>query len=293
MPFSMTGYGEAEGAVAGGVLRVELRTVNHRYFNLAARLPAELATFETELRDRLRKEFERGQVSVSVRWVTPPAPGGHAGGVDRAGALAARARLEELGRVAGLGKAEVTLDLLARQPEVFLHAGSAVAEPAWSELEPIVAGAARQCREARAREGEALARELGLLLDELTRLGGAVEAQAPGRLVRERDRLRAAVAELLERRPVDEARLHQELALLAERLDIREEVVRLRAHLEACRAALGSAGPVGKQLGFLAQELGREVNTIGSKANDAAMQHLAVAMKGALERFREQLENLE
>jgi uncharacterized protein (TIGR00255 family) len=92
---------------------------------------------------------------------------------------------------------------------------------------------------------------------------------------------------------VDEPRLAQEIAFLAERVDMTEELVRLAAHLAACRAALGGRGAVGKQLGFLAQELGREVNTIGSKANDAEIQHIVVAMKGELERFREQLENLE
>jgi uncharacterized protein (TIGR00255 family) len=98
---------------------------------------------------------------------------------------------------------------------------------------------------------------------------------------------------LLDGRPVDETRTIQELALLAERMDVREELVRLESHLDAAQAALAETGPVGKRLGFLAQELGREINTIGSKANDADMQHVVVDMKGELERFREQLENLE
>jgi uncharacterized protein (TIGR00255 family) len=101
------------------------------------------------------------------------------------------------------------------------------------------------------------------------------------------------VAELLEGRPVDDARLAQELAFQADRLDITEELVRFRAHVAATRAALASDRPVGKQLGFLAQELGREVNTMGSKANDAEIAQLVIGMKGELEKFREQLENLE
>jgi uncharacterized protein (TIGR00255 family) len=120
-----------------------------------------------------------------------------------------------------------------------------------------------------------------------------VAVLAPARLVRERDRLRAAVEELLDGRKVDDQRLAQELAFHAERLDVTEELVRLGAHLDACRSALGDSGPVGKRLGFLAQEVGREINTIGSKANDAAIQHEVITMKGELERFREQLENLE
>ena len=116
---------------------------------------------------------------------------------------------------------------------------------------------------------------------------------APERLQREVARVRTAVQQLLDGRPVDEQRLAQEVAFLAERLDVTEELVRLGAHLDACAEALAGSQAVGKRLGFLAQELGREVNTIGSKANDAAMQHAVVAMKGELERFREQLENLE
>jgi uncharacterized protein (TIGR00255 family) len=120
-----------------------------------------------------------------------------------------------------------------------------------------------------------------------------IATRAPDRLVRERDRLRAAVAELLDGRAVDEARLAQEIAFQADRLDITEELVRFRSHVAAVREALASVRPIGKQLGFLAQELGREVNTMGSKANDAEIAHEVIAMKGELEKFREQIENLE
>jgi len=120
-----------------------------------------------------------------------------------------------------------------------------------------------------------------------------VAERAPERLVRERDRLQASVTQLLAGRPLDDQRLALEIAVLADKLDISEELVRFRQHLVACRAALASDQPVGKQLGFLAQELGREVNTMGSKANDAVIQQAVIAMKGELEKFREQLENLE
>jgi uncharacterized protein (TIGR00255 family) len=145
----------------------------------------------------------------------------------------------------------------------------------------------------RAREGEALAAELRRRLDLLERAAGEIDTRAPERLTRERTRLRAAVAELLDGRAVDEDRLAQELAFLADKLDITEELVRFRAHVAAAREALTSDKPVGKQLGFLAQELGREVNTMGSKAGDAEIAQLVIAMKGDLEKFREQLENLE
>jgi uncharacterized protein (TIGR00255 family) len=287
----MTGFGAAEGPVAGGWIRLEIRTVNHRHFNLAAKLPGELAALEGELRERLRREFDRGHVAVQGRWTEYPAraPGFT---IDLERARLITERLRDLQGALGLS-GEVTLELVARQPDVVSLAGNDAAEVSWTELEPVVARAAAECRTMRAREGEALAAELRHRVDLLEQGGERVATRAPERLVRERDRLRAAVTELLDGRPVDDARLAQELAFQADRLDITEELVRFRAHLAAVRAALASDKPAGKQLGFLAQELGREVNTMGAKANDAEIAHEIIAMKGALEKFREQLENLE
>ena len=291
MPNSMTGFGTAEGSVGGGRLRVEIRTVNHRYFNLAPKLPGDLAGFEGELRERLRREFDRGHVAVQLRWAEyPERAGGLAVDLDRARLVASR--LRELQSALGLA-GEVTLELVARQPEVLSATSEAAVEVSWAEVEPIVGQAAADCRGMRAREGEALAAELRHRLDLLERAADVIARQAPERLVRERDRLRGAVAELLDGRPMDEARLAQEIAFQADRLDITEELVRFRAHVAATREALAAGRPVGKQLGFLAQELGREVNTMGSKANDADIAQQVIAMKGELEKFREQLENLE
>jgi uncharacterized protein (TIGR00255 family) len=291
LPYSMTGFGAAEGPVAGRRLRVEIRTVNHRYFNLSAKLPSDLTAMEVELRERLRRDFERGHITVQARWTeTPDADVGFAIDLDRARLVAAR--LRELQAALGLG-GEVTLDLVARQPDVVSHAGNGSSEIAWSEVEPVVARAGQECRSMRAREGEALTQELNHRLDQLEQSVQRVAALAPARLVRERDRLRTAVGQLLDGRTVDEERLSQELAFLADKLDITEELVRFRAHAAAAREALSGDQAVGKRLGFLAQELGREVNTIGSKAGDAEIAQLVVAMKGELEKFREQLENLE
>ena len=287
----MTGFGAAVGAVAGGRIRFEIRTVNHRHFNLATKLPAELAVLEGELRERLRREFDRGHVAVNARWTDyPTVDSGLTVDLDRARLVTER--LRELQSSLGLA-GEVTVDMIVRQSDVVTSSGSDSAEIPWSELEPIVAKAAAECRAMRAREGEVLAAELGHRLELLEASGERVAARAPARLVRERDRLRSAVAELLDGRPVDDARLAQEIAFQADRLDITEELVRFRAHLGAAREALSAAKPAGKQLGFLAQELGREVNTMGAKANDAEIAHEVVGMKGELEKLREQLENLE
>jgi uncharacterized protein (TIGR00255 family) len=287
----MTGFGAADGPVAGGRLRIEIRTVNHRYFNLAAKLPAELTAFEGELRERLRRDFDRGHVVVQGRWTEYPGRiGGLVVDVERARVVAGQ--LRELQSALGLG-GELTLELIARQPDVLSAGGDGALEVTWTELEPIVTQAAAECRAMRAREGAALVAELRHRVELLEQAGVRVASRAPERLLRERDRLRAAVGELLEGRAVDEGRLAQEIAFQADRIDITEELVRFRAHLAAVREALAAERPVGKQLGFLAQELGREVNTMGSKANDAEIAQEVVAMKGELEKFREQLENIE
>jgi len=291
LPNSMTGFGAAEGPVAGGRLRVEIRTVNHRHFNLAPKLPGDLGGLEGELRERLRREFDRGHVAVQARWTEYPERAGGFG-VDLERARLVASCLRELQAALGLG-GEITLDLVARQPDVLSTTSEAASEVPWAEVEPVVAQAATECRAMRAREGEALAVELLHRLDLLERASDVVARRAPERLVRERDRLRAAVAELLDGRVADETRLAQEIAFQADRLDITEELVRFRAHLAAVRQALAADRPAGKQLGFLAQELGREVNTMGAKANDAEIAQQVIAMKGELEKFREQLENLE
>jgi uncharacterized protein (TIGR00255 family) len=186
----------------------------------------------------------------------------------------------------------VDLTMVARHQEVFGNVAEATPVLDWTTIRPVVAGAIAACQGMRQREGAALADELR---HRLTVLEGAVKdiaTRAPERLVRERDRVRASVAALLDGAQVDEGRVAQEIAFLADRLDLTEELVRFDAHLAACREVLSGAGPKGKQLGFLAQELGREVNTMGSKANDAVISQRVILMKGELEKFREQLENL-
>ncbi len=287
----MTGFGSAEGTVLGGRLRIEIRTVNHRYYNPQFKLPFELAGVEGQLRERLRQLLNRGQVAVVGRWLEPPEAEGMVA-VDLARARQVIAALTELKKRLKL-KGEVDLAFVARQPDVLTVQGNGVTAVAWSDVAPIVERAAQEVLAMREREGRALGSELAARLDALARGAEAIEQLAPLRLAVEHDRLKKAVAELAAGVLVDDQRLALEIALLADRVDITEELVRLRTHLAACRGALAGEGAVGKQLGFLAQELLREVNTIGSKANDAVITQTVIAMKGELEKFREQLENLE
>jgi len=290
----MTGFGSAEDRVFRGRLRVEIRTVNHRYFNPQLKLPADLAGVEIEMRERLRQLLERGHVAVTARWVEGPGPE-RAVAVDLARARQVMAAARELKKKLKL-KGTVDLAFVARQPDVITatNGGAGTEQPVqWADVQTIVERAARDVVAMREREGKALATELSTRLDALEAAAQVIEAQAPERLRAEHERLKQAVAELTAQATVDEQRLALEIALLADRVDITEELVRFRAHVAAARAALGSAQAVGKQLGFLTQELLREVNTMGSKANDARITQTVIAMKGDLEKFREQLENLE
>jgi uncharacterized protein (TIGR00255 family) len=287
----MTGFGSAEDRVLGGRLRVDIRTVNHRYFNPQLKLPAELAAIEGELRERLRQLLERGHVAVTARWVEPPAPDGELT-VDLARARQVLAAAKTLKAQLKL-KGDVDLAFVARQPDVMAATNGATTAVTWADVKSIVEQATRDVLAMREREGRALAAELAARLEALEAGAHTIAERAPERLKAEHVRLKQAVAELAAGIQIDEQRLALEIALLADKVDITEELVRFRTHVAACRQALASDEAVGKRLGFLGQELLREVNTMGSKANDAAITQAVIAMKGELEKFREQLENLE
>lgn len=291
MAYSMTGYGAAEGQTSRGTLRIEIRTVNHRFLNVALKLPSEMQPLEAELREALRREFERGHVAVSARWLGSD-EGAPRVTVDLEHARQVAGALRDLQSALGLG-GELDLALVARQPDVLTRNTVAPEPLEWGEVAPIVAQAAEACRVMREREGAALTQDILERLDRLDAAAGEIAQLAPTRLLRERDRLRKVVGELLDGRTMDETRLAQEIAVNADRLDITEELVRFRTHTAACRETVRGAEPAGKRLGFLAQEMGREVNTIGSKANDAGIAALVIQVKGDLEKIREQLENLE
>ncbi len=291
MPRSMTGYGVAEGSVSGGVLQVELRTVNHRHFAASLKLCTPLQQFESAVRDRLRDEVARGHATLTARWVEEPErPVSLHVNLDRAKEVL-RA-LSELKRELDL-KGEADLAFVARQPEVLTSGSGDAPAVEESAVVAVVGAALNDLVAMRIREGTALGKELLVLLQDLRSHLETVDQRAPGRLVSERDRLQRSVAELLDGRAMDEQRLSQEIALLADKLDITEETVRLRTHLDASVAVLQGDGPVGRHLSFVGQEMLREINTIGSKANDAVIAQSVIEMKGVVEKIREQLENLE
>lgn len=290
MPRSMTGFGAGEGAVSGGRLRLEVRTVNHRHLNVQVKVPSELAELEAEIRERLRAHLSRGHATVSGRWLEEP-PEAAGVTVDRAKAAAIVSALREAARGLGIG-GDVDIALLARIPDV-VRVTRAETQVDREAVLAVLDRAAAACAAAREREGVALASELRARTESLEVLRERVAARAPARVVAERDRMQKAVQELAGGVAVDPARLAQEIAFLADRLDVTEELVRFGTHLDALRTALGSSGDVGREIGFVLQELLREANTMGSKANDAVMTQAVIAIKSELDKLREQCENLE
>jgi len=293
---SMTGYGEAERDTPAGHLRLEVKTVNHRFFNSSIKTPPGFDRFERELTEVFRAHVSRGHVSAYLsvdRKRGVEGTGGVRVDLERArGYKEALEAVQEELSVPGT----VDLRMLSHFGEIFRapdpEGAPAVEAEALVEMAEEAARALVALREA---EGTRLHDDLAERLEAMSAHLTTVAERAPDRLVRERDRLRGVIRELTEQVEVDEDRLAREIAYLAERWDINEEIVRFRSHIALFREALDadSAEPVGKRLGFLVQEMHREANTIGSKANDQAIAEVSVALKEEVERLREQVENVE
>jgi uncharacterized protein (TIGR00255 family) len=289
---SMTGFGAAEGTVGAMRVSVELRSVNHRFFNPSIKLPTTLSRWETEVREALRKTISRGHVTVMAR-VERAADANAV--IDESKFASYVKRLMELKERYAL---EGSLDLatVLRLPDVIRGEADEHDEGTAAQLVAIVEMAATALNTSREAEGLRLR---SFVSERITQVESAVErlaARAPQRITEQHERLRNGVAELTAGVQVDPQRLAVEIALLADRLDVGEELERFRSHLAAFRETLagnGADGGVGKRLGFLLQELLREANTTGSKANDTAMTRDVLAIKEELERIREQVENLE
>jgi uncharacterized protein (TIGR00255 family) len=293
---SMTGYGSACFQVDRCGFEVEIRSVNQRHLDVRLRLPRNLQSLEPELRARIQARFARGKLECGVsaqEGATPP---------SRVEVDVAAAR-EYLRAARELADSEHLAGVLSAAELLSLPGVTRVAEPAPSPeaLRAAVLAAFDQALDAlaamRSAEGAALERDLAGRLERVEELASALAERAE--LVQQavRERLRRRAHQLgAETGLVDEARLYQEVVLAADRLDVSEEIVRLRSHADQFRKALGSAGPgspVGRSLEFLLQELSREANTIGSKAADAPVAHLIVGLKTELERMREQVQNVE
>ena len=293
---SMTGYGRAGCSVEAQRFQIEVRSVNHRHLDIQVRLPRLLSPLEPDLRRRVQECVQRGKVDVVVSLPVAAAGPGELH-IDREVAAAYLAAARALGDEHGIdgelpAARLLTLPGVARTVERELPE-EALAPAVGAALEEALAGLLAMRRS----EGVALERELRERLQTVTALLEAIEARSDSVQSAVRERLRKRTAQLQQETGLlDEARLHQELVLAADRLDITEEIVRLRSHVEQFGAALSSeegSGPLGRRLEFLLQEMVRETNTIGSKASDAPVAHQVVELKSQLERMREQVLNVE
>jgi uncharacterized protein (TIGR00255 family) len=289
---SMTGFGRGEGETSLGRVSIESRSVNHRYCDISIKLPRRLAVFESRIRDIVRSEVSRGKIDIALRL---DATG--EGKVQLKADLhlaqqyyQALATIREQLRL----RDKITLGMLAGAKD--LIAGKEEmddVEPYWHEMEPILRQALRGMDDMKRSEGEVIAKDIRVRLKKITQEVDVIRQQFPSRLRAYQERLRERLLGVLSGLEVDPSRFQQEIAILAERTDITEEMVRAGSHLGQLADLMEKGESVGRKLDFLLQEINREINTTSSKANDAEISQRTVEIKSELEKVREQVQNIE
>ena len=289
----MTGFGRGEVQKSGFSAVVELRSVNSRFLEVNVRVPRSLSAREKEIRDILRTSIVRGSLNVSVKIEKDKVATGDLS-VNVKAARAYYRLLTDLKKAVKI-KEEVTLQHLLQFSEVLKPADADESDEAeWTIVQEGLTRAAKELLTMRVREGRALEKDLRKRIRFMRKTVAVIETDVAKRIPAERAKLKARIAELVEDpRIIDEKRLELEIALLSEKLDVTEECVRFRSHLDVFDETLSGTEPAGRKLNFLVQEMNREINTIGSKVNDANIQHRVVALKEEMERVREQLQNIE
>src|ERR1700694_1334927 len=287
---SMTGFGAAYGLVGDARATVEIRTVNHRFFSPNLKLPAAFGRWEGEIRELLRQKIARGHVTLTAR-IDRDSTAPVSDETRLAHYLTALKALQKKHKLAG----ELDLGTLLRLPDVIAAPSDEIEPRDGDALVKLVGKAAENLTAMRRAEGAHIS---GFLLERVEVIESRLaktEKRAPVRLKEQHDRIKRTVRELVGGAGVDPQRIAQEVAILADKLDIVEELDRFRSHLAAFRDTTRSktSDPVGKGLGFILQEMWREAKTIGSKANDAPIIDDVIAIKEELEGIREQVENLE
>jgi len=288
---SMTGFGRGEAEREGVTVTVEAISVNNRFCDVAVRMPRSLSEMESKLAEKVRARIRRGRVNLSVT-CKEEAVGEKALEVNEELARVYRDMLLALQKELDLG-GSVDVPLIAALPDVFKYEPKEVASEHIMALVSEASDAALDALdEMRRAEGEHLYDDFVERIGGLEKLLCRIEESAPERVVRLRDRLRERIGRLLTEQ-VDEQRLAMEIAVFAERSDVTEECVRFHSHNQQFLAALEAGEAVGRKLNFLLQEMNREANTIGAKANDADIAHLVVGIKEEIEKLREQVQNVE
>ena len=289
---SMTGFGRGESRADGIAAEVEIRSVNNRFCDVSVRLPRHLSEFEYEVQQIVKKTVGRGKINVHVR-VDQESDGTTDLVVDELLVSSYKSLLDKLRTAAQIDE-EVRLQHVLTFSDVFIrNDDDDRARRSWEVAKQALENALKSFRDMRLAEGAALAGDLNGRLDDMESTAAEVVERAPERVTEAADKLRRRIDSLIEDVTIDESRIAAEIAVLSDRLDITEECVRLRAHIEAFRDALNGSTSEGRKLNFLTQEMHREVNTIGSKANDFSISQLSVRLKEELEKIREQVQNIQ
>ena len=289
---SMTGYGRAVETVNGREFTVEVRSVNNRYLDCTVKLPRSLSFGEDAVKQAVKNTVSRGKVDV---FVSLRSEGGTEGKVTLNSTMAAgyAEAMREMARELQL-PGEVSLELIARMPEVFTVEKPEVDEEALKQdLMSVTAKAIAGYDAMRCREGQALENDLRGRGQTILSLVAQVEAGSAQTVADYRTRLENKLREVLASTTIDESRILTEAAIFADKVAVDEETVRLRSHLEQMDAMLTAGGSVGRKLDFLLQEMNREANTIGSKCSDVRLARIVVDIKAELEKIREQTQNIE
>lgn len=288
--YSMTGYGRAENIIGSRKYTIELRSLNSKQIDLSMKVPSLLREIEMDMRSLLVKELERGKVECMVNYENLGEEKNSKINTDLIEAYAND--IEPLrGKIKGINESD-WLNALIRLPEVLVNQRTKLSGEDKKELLNLTKDAIHKLNDFRVTEGKALHADLLFNADEIQVKCNSVEEMAPQRIALVRERIERSLEELREKTSLDSDRFEQELIFYMEKLDINEELIRLNAHIKYFKETLETDGAKGKKLGFITQEMGREINTIGSKANHSEMQRNVILMKDNLERIKEQVLNV-
>ncbi len=292
---SMTGYGRAETILGGRKYVVEIKSLNHRYLELSLRIPANLLPLEMEIKKKINEQLIRGKIDVTIRRETYS-------GIEGTRLLEVNLPLVknyydlliQLKDLFNL-KEDITLDMMAGLKDVFIPLETLEDEITvlWEGLAGVLSNAMAALIDMRQKEGEVLGQDLKARLYLINEHLDEIDARAPQIVLEYQKRLVARIRELMDGMVIDESRLSQEVAIMAEKSDITEEIVRFRSHIKQFFEMLKSPEAMGRKVDFLIQEMNREVNTIGSKSNDAEVSCHVIEIKSELAKLREQVQNLE
>ena len=285
----MTGYGKAEGAVGSRKYMVEVRSLNGKNLDLSVRMPSVLKEKEMELRKQLGARIVRGKSDVAIHFEADAAEARHElnGPVIEKYVNALRTLAEKTDQPTGN-----LLSTAVRFPDAMQTSREAFDHEAWEGIHALVVEAADQFDAFRDTEGATLHADFSARLDTIDALEASLDPLLDARLKRVRERIRTNLEETVDRAALDEGRFEQEVLYYIEKMDVSEERTRLRAHIVYFRDIMNTGSAQGKKLGFVSQEMGREINTLGSKANDAELQRIVVQMKDELEKIKEQVLNV-